>query len=408
MTIEDLHRASRGLLRRSAAFAQRLLGREAGILALIVTVTLIASLGLGEIYLRLAYPDGLSFGAKNGPLVARFERDFRFNRYDGPSRGPEIIGAKPDSARILIQGDSVTWGQGVKEESSLYSSILRDRLRAIDPEIQVAVLARPGREIDGHLEQLRKWGAETDPDIIIYQWFINDLELDKSLRPSSDHTWRRLLFPGFLRQRSYLWYFLDYRIGTLMPEESYEVYLREHFGRGSAGWQRVAALFHAWAAEAKRLTPNVLVALHPYVLSSPDQPLREFSVWMEELCGEEGVAVIDLLQPFAVFRDDYTKTYASPFDSHPNAAAHALIADALHHRIVELWPQVLHPPLPSPATTTDTSDNPRPRTNAAAGSTLPRHRPALLRSGTPGRPGDARRKRWATRSSNRMPSGSGS
>jgi lysophospholipase L1-like esterase len=316
----------------------------------IAAITIIVSLGFGELYLRVAYSQGMSFRAKNGPLVARFERDFRFNRYDGPSRGPEVVGPKGENdVRILIQGDSITWGQGVKNERSLYSSVLRERWRSISPNVEVAVLAGPGREIDGHLEQLGKWGDEIVPDVIVYQWFINDLELDKSHRPGGDRGWRRFVFPGFVTRRSYLWYFLDYRIGALLPRASYEDYMLEHFHRESEGWRLFAALFHAWAVEARHLTPNVLVALHPYLLPSPEVPFREFVAWMEELCEEEHIAAIDLLEPLDVFRDDFTKTFASPFDSHPNAAAHARIADSLYHRILELWPHVLHPPLDDPA-----------------------------------------------------------
>jgi lysophospholipase L1-like esterase len=319
--------------------------RKARSYVAIVAITMIASLGLGEIYLRLAYWEGTTFSAGRGPFGARFERNFQFNRYDGPSRGPEVSGSKhEDSIRILIQGDSITWGQGVKDEGLLFTSLLGERLRSIDPGVEVAVLARPGREIDGHLAQLRKWGAEIGPDIVIYQWFINDLELDKSHRPGRDRGWRRFVFPGFVTQRSYLWYFLDYRIGTLLPGAPYEDYMREHFHRDSEGWRLFAEQFHRWAIEAKRLTPNVLVAMYPYLLPSPDVPLREFNAWMKELCEEEGVAVINLLEPLDVFRDDFTQTYASPFDSHPSAAAHAQIADALCRRILDLWPNVFHPP----------------------------------------------------------------
>jgi lysophospholipase L1-like esterase len=308
------------------------------------------SLGLGELYLRLAYWDGTTFASGRGPFGARFARNFQFNRYDGPSRGPEVTGAKgDDSIRILIQGDSITWGKGVKPESLLYSSLLQERARSVDPDVEVAVLAYPGREIDGHLAQLGKWGEEIDPDVIIYQWYINDVELDKSHRPRRDRWWQRFVFPGFVTERSYLWYLLDYRIGTLLPDAQHEDYMLERFHRDSQGWRIFAEQFHAWAAKAKRLTPNVLVALYPHLLPSPEVPLTEFSDWMEELCESEGIAVIDLLEPLEVFRDDFTKTFASPFDSHPNTAAHARIADALYDRIRELWPTVLHPPSDDPA-----------------------------------------------------------
>jgi hypothetical protein len=83
----------------------------------------------GELCLRLVFWEGESFSAHNGPIVKRFERDFRLNRFDGPSRGPEPSGPKhPRGVRILIQGDSITWGQGVRNEEQLFSNRLLTRL----------------------------------------------------------------------------------------------------------------------------------------------------------------------------------------------------------------------------------------------------------------------------------------
>ena len=221
-------------------------------------------------------------------------------------------------------------------------------MRAVNPGVEVATLAYPGREIDAHLAQLGKWGEEIAPDAIVYQWFLNDLEIDKSQRPGRDRGWRRILFPDFLRARSYLWFLLDYRIGVWLNADPYEDYMYARYSRGTPDWRMFATLFHAWAAEAKRQTPHVLVALYPYLEPSPVVPFREFDAWVTELCDEEGIAVLDLLKPIEVFRDDFTQTFASPFDSHPNAAAHARIADALYHRILDLWPELFHPPLQTP------------------------------------------------------------
>lgn len=318
--------------------------RSIGTYGAIVAGTVVVFFFLGEAFLRLAYSDGLSFSSHGGPMVARFERDFVFNRYDGPSRGPEVSGPKAhDEIRLLIQGDSITWGQGVKDEQSLYSARLLARLRADGDRVSAAVLAEPGREIDGHLEQLRKWGQEIEPDLIIYQWFINDIELDKTERPERHPVWHELFFHGFLANRSYLWFLSDYRLGLLDPErpQPYEAYMVEQFADGSIEWQRFEEQFRAWAHAAKRLTPHVLVMLYPELRPS-DMVFPAFHSRMLELCRQEHVESLDLIESLDDYRDDYTKTYAGRFDEHPNAAVHERMADALYARIQELWPDLLH------------------------------------------------------------------
>lgn len=326
----------------SSQTGHRLARRAAGYL-IVVALSAVALFGLGELYLRIAYSDGLSFGNHFGPYVRRFEQDFRFNRFDGPSRGPEVNGPKREAGlRVLIQGDSITWGQGVKQESALFSSLLQDRLCAVRLNSEVAVLAYPGREIDGHLEQLTKWGPEIAPDVILYQWYINDIELDKTDRPTPRRTWQRFVFPGFVNDRSYLWYLLNYRVGTWWPAESYEDYIRQAYAPGTEKWRLFTEQFHLWAAEAERLTPDVMVILYPHMMPN-GMELGEFYDRMQVLGQQEGVAVLDLREPLAAFHDNWTQTFASQFDSHPNAVVHERIAEVLFDRIRALWPELITP-----------------------------------------------------------------
>lgn len=296
----------------------------------------------GELSLRLTYRDGMSFGSRLGPLVERFERDFRFNRFDG-SRGPEVTGTKQaDEVRILFQGDSITWGQGIKNEELLFPARLLDKLRSKNPAIEGAVLAEPGREIDGHLAQLEKWGPEIEPDVIIYQWFINDMDLDKSQRPRSrGRIWQDLFFHRRLRASSYLWFLSDYRLDLALPSGtvSYQQYINETFSPGSLGWVRFTKLFRAWAATAKQLTPRVVVALYPLIVS--EIRFFNFHARLAELCAEEGVVPVDLAPLMEEFKGDYTKAFAAPFDAHPSALAHERIATALDETIRALWPDLL-------------------------------------------------------------------
>jgi hypothetical protein len=71
----------------------------------------------GELVLRVLYWDGISINHGDyGAMSRRFGRDFQYNRFD-KSRGPDVAGKKDaDSVRVLVQEDSITWGQGIKHE----------------------------------------------------------------------------------------------------------------------------------------------------------------------------------------------------------------------------------------------------------------------------------------------------
>lgn len=297
---------------------------------------LVAFLG-GELFLRAIFWNGMSFGHHHGPMVRRFERGFRFNRFDGPSRGPDTIGrSSRDAVRLLVQGDSITWGQGVQDERLLYTARLLDRVRQNCPETEMAVLASAGREIDVHLEQLRTWGGEIDPDVIIYQWYYNDLEIDKSQRPGKRDAppWRRLFFHYLFAEYSYLWFFVDDRLALIWPSgsESFADCFTRTYGDGTPGWLEFERLFRAWAEEALRLTPRVIVALYP---PNPgfEEPFAMIYLQMTELARDVGVEVIDLGAAFSAVTADLSTLDATPFDAHPGAEAHRIMADALYDHL---------------------------------------------------------------------------
>ena len=303
-------------------------------------VFLVIFVFLGEFALRLMFHSGETFSTKAGPIVERYERDFVFNRYDGPSRGPEFIGHKePGQIRILIQGDSITWGQGVRAESDLFSSRLSDRLRISNPEVEVAVLAKPGREIDGHLAQLTKWGEEIDPDIIIYQWFVNDIEVGEFERPQgAGRIWRRFFLHPQLMSVSYLWFFLDYSLDRILSVDgvSYEKYVLEQFSPESDRWKTFTDVFGNWAREARRHTPRIVIALYPALGSKNERILNEIYDQFALLCDKHEIETIDLWEVLEPLADESGRLFASPYDSHPSAEAHSRIAEALAAEVAQM------------------------------------------------------------------------
>ena len=299
---------------------------------------------LAEATVRIWFWDGQSFSSHGGPIVRRFERDFRFNRFDGPSRGPQTSGPKaPGVIRVLVQGDSIAWGQGVRGECDLFPARLLTLLTERRPGTEMAVLAAPGREIDGHLKQIRKFGPEIAPDVVVYQWFANDCELrTKHLRPNRQYRplRRRLFFHRLLADSSYFWFLLDYQLQQLRPapNPSYEDYLLDRFGSDTPDWEHFAGVFAEWAEEARKLTPRVLVLLYPL---SESKGLEPFYGRIRALCRAEGVETVDLKDAFAGLRVGPGGLYASRYDRHPGTEAHLRMARALFDRILQQWPELV-------------------------------------------------------------------
>ncbi len=50
---------------------------------------------------------------------------------------------------------------------------------------------------------------------------------------------------------------------------------------------------------------------------------------------------IDLIESLTEFKEDYSRMYASPFDAHPSAEVHGVIAEALYGRAQLSWPELI-------------------------------------------------------------------
>lgn len=314
-------------------------------------VSILFFVALGEVVLRVIFFDGASFSNGQGPMNERFKRNFHHNRYDGPSRGPELSGG--GTVRILVQGDSITYGAGIRGEANLYTSRLLAVLRARGMDAEMAVLAQGGRDINGHFNQLEKWGPQIAPDLIIYQWSVNDIEFNKSGRPKSLH-WPGRVMRDWLHQHSYFYFFVKHQLIALASPyvngRSYEQSLTEDFAPGTAAWQSFAGLYQQWCASAHQLTPRVIVLLYPMSAADRGAPVR-FSEVGNDLAGRTR-ELCDVIYADPSGRiagiADRADLVVSRFDQHPNELAHQLLSETLTEEIAQRWPE-LFAAAPSPA-----------------------------------------------------------
>jgi hypothetical protein len=111
---------------------------------------------------------------------------------------------QPNTFRILVLGDSVTFGHGSLYEST-YPYLLESRLKKWRPEVdwQVWNLGVPGYNNSQELSYLHEVGATFQPDLVVVGFFFNDV-FDNYAPVSKGRIGRALSrLKGFLSVHSY-------------------------------------------------------------------------------------------------------------------------------------------------------------------------------------------------------------
>lgn len=93
-------------------------------------------------------------------------------------RGPEVPPAKePGEVRVLVLGDSLTYGQGVGERDTVPAR-LEERLRELEPDRRWRVVnaGHRGYSLRQSLGLLAELGERIAPDVVLLLWYWNDLD----------------------------------------------------------------------------------------------------------------------------------------------------------------------------------------------------------------------------------------
>ena len=235
----------------------------------------------------------------------------------------------PGAYRIAVVGDSFTFGNGL-EADERYT----ERLQAWLPHgYEVLNFGAPGANTPQHLHTLRSRVLPANPDFVLLQWFVNDIEGDSvegrplihPLLPSrAAHNW--------LQAHSALYTVANMRWGEMQVASgmagSYVDYLKARAGDPqSADARRDAETLKKIIGEVRSQGRAIGIVLFPD--PGPDlgesYPFAFLHDHVINVCRESGVPCLDLRQDFAAI-PDRRSLWVSPFDHHPSARANEIAA----------------------------------------------------------------------------------
>ena len=318
------------------------------------------------------------------PNIERFDwnREYQvWRRHNSLGfRGPEIAIEKPPGrTRVLVLGDSMTYGVGVEYEET-FGAVLE----TLAPRLQVINTGVPGYCGEQQLLLLEEFIGRLSPDVVLVAYFWNDLwaPVQGNLRhfevrdgalhriPHEPITAQHPAFAGlrekheqrlrgygFLSYQSHLYRFLSDRFKLLgyairdLRGEATEVESGGELDESeeAAAWELSSALLRAQRDLAHAHGARFVVLVVPdQVQVEPDVKVYEVPrvLWgiQEHVVGfarREGIPVIDPLETMRAIREREGLPQYHRIDRHWNRVGHRHMAEVL---LAELRRLAILPP----------------------------------------------------------------
>lgn len=306
-------------------------------LVFVVVITVIAVVG-AEYAARFQFRQARTSGnagdyvANSGAWSAGPDNSLGF-------RDREVPLKKPGQYRIVIVGDSFTWGAGL-ERGERFSDLLQQFL---GPRYEVFNFGLPGNNMGGHLNVLEA-ALPVKPDFVLLQLYINDFETRYMQRPPS----YPLLPPALdsrLGQSSLLYNLIQTQWSRLQEglgiSEGYVQYMNRSL-KDPNGLNSIEAFgqLKQFFARARAAHAGVGVVTFPETdalgPNGSAYPFRYLHEGVGRACEDEQVRCLDLLPLFSTFRDPRA-VWVSPFDAHPNAMANRRAAFEIQQAFAPEW-----------------------------------------------------------------------
>ena len=287
----------------------------------------LVALTMPEIACALFYDTTDAFSQSN---VSRrwYERHVHPNR-KGYRDSHELPTVRVEGKQYVgFVGDSFTFGHGVKNVADRFT----DRIAAAlaGENVVVSNMALPGLEIrdivHGLLPEFSR--EETPIDVLVYTFVPNDIECFDARTADFYQRLARRNPSNFLLRNTYFYNLLYYRLQPQRSADGGDYYSFLATAYAGEPWKLFGKKLNTLQAWCRANHIELQVVIFPFLTTLGNHdPFAPAYAAMESHCREHGIPCIDLTATMTAHRDE--GLVVSRFDSHPNARAHALAAEAM-------------------------------------------------------------------------------
>jgi lysophospholipase L1-like esterase len=306
-------------------------------------LTAAVTLGALEVVVRTVFDNGMQFDLemwKYARQIKQLATDPRIGHEHQPGSRAHLMGVdvainssklrdaertysrRDGVRRILMLGDSVTFGWGVRAEETFSRRLQDDFTRAGMP-VEVINAGVGNYNTSMEVAYFLAEGHRFEPDIIVLNYFINDAEQT----PTYDVSPIERISAAYVFLKSRL--DVAERMAGSTQRKDWEEYYHDLYRRESptSGWAEVERSLARLAEVCREQGIKLVVAHIPEVRRLRPYPFEPEANMLRELAAEVNVPFLDLLP--ALRDQDPMKLWVTQPDPHPNGYAHGLLADAM-------------------------------------------------------------------------------
>ena len=252
--------------------------------------------------------------------------------------------------RILVLGDSFTFGLGLRDDETIFPRILERRLSQAPPlpgveRVDVLNAGRPGSLSADWLLLWDELHETFQPDLLLIVFFLRDGTLSWSNPQFFDRIREELVVrnrQSALYQASALYRVIRDGLDRRQLAAEYTRDFQDaYFGNEeqTAEWRRAQRNLRELRDRARASGASTGFVVYPVLAGlDDDYPFAAICELLVDFGEREGFATFSLLPTFMGRRGP--ELWVSPFDQHPNERAHAITAEALLPFVTKLLKQV--------------------------------------------------------------------
>jgi len=258
-------------------------------------------------------------------------------------RDKEYSYNKPDEIyRILVLGDSQTFGHGIKRLEDTWHKKLEVLLNKgfSNQKFEVIALAGEGWNTDTQLYELFRRGFKYDPDLVLLAFYHNDVPRGQFFDcPLSDID----VLPNYkifnrIKKHSEIYSFLKLRINRLFENSNQKTKFSDcvNLTFQSRGWEMEKVYLNTLLTASKVKSFHFMIAHIPLLYKLGDNyPLKISHKIIEEYCKTMGIYYIDLFK--TSFKNLKAKDLViSKTDRHLNIEGAKVVAQGLYEKLKPL------------------------------------------------------------------------